>query len=414
MIAVLTRNADFRRLFLAQLITFGADWFLMVPLLVLLTDLTGGGMWGGLVLAVDTGVVALLMPYTGAVADRVDRKKIMITANLSAVAGVALLFGVRGSVAGPVALVAVATLAVAKAFFTPAASSALPNVVNSDDLSAAMAVAGSAWGTMAVVGSSVGGLLASAVSPYACFGVIVVGLACSALLTWGIKRPTQTFDGARREASAWPAIVEALAYLRARPRLLSLVTVKSAVGVGNGLLVVFPLLAVSFGVGPGGFGLMFAVRGAGALLGPFLMRRFLNRPEWLMPGLAISMSAYGLAYLGVAVTTWFPLALAGIFVAHFAGGGNWVMSSYAIQRVVPDELRGRIGATDFMVAMLAVTASQLIVGLLVDSIDIRVLIACCASTTLLYAIGWRVATRRVTGGGSALEPEPQPSASPAS
>lgn len=397
MLAVLTRNADFRRLFFAQLITFGADWFLMVPLLVLLAKLTGGGFWGGLVLAIETGTVALLMPYAGTIADRIDRKKIMIITNLAAVAAVACLFLVRGPAAGPIALAAVSALAIAKAFFTPAASSALPNIVAPEDLSAAMAVAGSAWGTMTVVGSSIGGVLASAVSPYACFAIVSVGLVVSASLTWGIRQPTQTNSSASGAAAnnAWPAIREALAYLRARPRLLSLVTVKSAVGVGNGLLVVFPLFALSFGLDARAVGFMFAARGLGALLGPFLMRRVLNRPEWLLPGLAISMASYGLAYLGVAIAHWFPLALLGVFVAHLAGGGNWVMSSYAIQRVVPDELRGRVGATDFMIAMLAVTASQLIVGLLVDSIDARVLIAGCALTTLSYAVGWRLVTRRV-------------------
>ena len=58
-------NRDFRRLFLAELVVFGADWFVMVPLLVLLPELTGSGVWGALVLAVDTGIIALLLPYTG-------------------------------------------------------------------------------------------------------------------------------------------------------------------------------------------------------------------------------------------------------------------------------------------------------------------------------------------------------------
>jgi MFS family permease len=140
---------------------------------------------------------------------------------------------------------------------------------------------------------------------------------------------------------------------------------------------------------------MYAVRGLGSLLGPFVLRRVLNRTEWLLPGLSISMAAYGVAYLAVASFDWFPLALAGIFVAHAAGGGNWVMSSYAIQQAVPDKLRGRVGATDTMVAMLAVTASQLVAGIFVDSVDTRLLIALCAMTTLLYAGGWRFVTRRI-------------------
>jgi MFS family permease len=398
--ALLTQNRDFRRLFLSQLITSGADWFLMVPVLVLLADLTGGGFWGGVALAVDTGIVALLLPYAGTVADRIDRKRMMIGANIAACVSVCGLFLVRGNWAGPIAAVAVAVLAMAKAFYGPAANSALPNLVSPSQLSAAMAVAGSTWGTMTVVGSSLGGVLASVLTPYVCFAVVAGLLAVSAFLNWRISQPTQVSlsspDPASATSAAWPAIREALGYLRHRPRLLSLVTVKAAVGVGNGLLVAFPLLALHYGVGAMGVGLMYAVRGLGALLGPFVLRRVLNRTEWLLPGLSIAMACYGVAYLAVAAIDWFPLALLGIFVAHAAGGGNWVMSAYAIQRAVPDELRGRIGATDTMIAMIAVTASQFVAGLFVDTVDTRLLIAGCALTTLAYAGGWRLVTRRIT------------------
>ena len=53
-----------------------------------------------------------------------------------------------------------------------------------------------------------------------------------------------------------------------------------------------------FAVGPLGTGLLFAARGLGALIGPLLLRRVLTHRTWLLPGLAISMVAYGLAYLG--------------------------------------------------------------------------------------------------------------------
>jgi MFS family permease len=392
-LSVLTRNGDFRRLYFAQLIVFGADWFVMVPLLLLLNKLTGMGLWGGLALAVDTGVVALLLPFAGTIADRFDRKKILITSNLAALAAIGGLFAVRGAAAGPIALIAIAALACAKAFYSPAASSAIPNVVDSEDLANAMAVSGTTWGTMAIIASSLGGLISGALSPYVCFAIVGIGLMGAAALTLRVHRPMQEAV-ATRERPAFAAIREALHYLRGEPKLMALVTVKSAVGLGNGVLTVFPILAAAFRVDGVGLGLMFATRGLGALIGPLLFRRVLNRPSWLLPGLALSMGAYGLAYVGVSMATWFPLVLLGIFLAHLAGGGNWVMSGYAIQQAVPDELRGRVNATDIMVAMLAVTVSQLIVGVFADSIPASILIAGCGATTLSYAVGWRLVTRR--------------------
>lgn len=396
-LSVLAANRDFRRLFVAELVVFGADWFVMVPLLVLLPELTGSGVWGALVLAADTGINALLLPYSGTIADRFDRKKIMMAANLAAIVAVALLFGVRSAGSAWLAVVAIGAVAMAKAFYSPAASAALPNVVDPADLAPANVLAGSAWGTMTVVGASLGGVLSSVVGPYACFGVAAVGLAVAAVLAGSIRRPLQAPRDHRAPVlRTWAALGEALGYLTRRPRVLALVTVKSAVGLGNGVLTVFPLLAASFGVGPLGAGLLFAVRGAGALVGPVVMRRVLDHRSWLLPGLAVSMSAYGLAYLGVSVSRWFPLVLVLVFVAHFAGGTNWVLSNYALQGEVPDRLRGRVFAADMMLATLAISLSQLVVAALVDGVSARIILAGCGLTTVVYAIGWRLATARLT------------------
>jgi len=400
-LAVVTRNRDFRTLFVAELVVFGSDWFVLVPLLVLLPELTGSGTWGALVLAADTGFIALVLPYAGTVADRIDRKKIMMVSNLVALGAIFLLLFVRTAGTAWVAVAVVGAVAVAKAFYSPAASAALPNVVDPEDLAAANAIGGSAWGTMSVVGSSLGGVLSAAYGPYTCFWIASAALAVAAVLVWRIRRPLQAPRESDAHPHAFAAVRESLGYIRQHRPVLALVTVKSAVGLGNGVLTVFPLLAGLYGVGAIGAGLLFAVRGLGALVGPLAMRPVLTRHAWLLPGLAISMSVYGLAYLGVSLATWFPLVLALVFVAHLAGGTNWVMSSYALQAEVPDRLRGRVFATDLMLATLAISVSQLAVAAVVDSVDERVILASCASVTLLYAVGWRIATWRLSLGSTA-------------
>ncbi|MEV1147426.1 MFS transporter, partial [Micromonospora sp. NPDC049799] len=240
-----------------------------------------------------------------------------------------------------------------------------------------------------------------------CFWVAAVGLVLAAVLAARIRRPLQApRDAGRPAQQTWAAVREALGYIAHRPRVLALVTVKSAVGLGNGVLTVFPLLAGLYGVGAIGAGLLFAVRGAGALVGPILMRRVLGNRAWLLPGLALSMSLYGLAYLGTSVAGWFPLVLALVFVAHFAGGSNWVMSNFALQGEVPDRLRGRVFATDMMLATLAISVSQLVVASVVDIVDERVVLAGCGLVTLVYAIGWRVATRGLSLTDPVTEPDP--------
>lgn len=428
-LTVLIRNRDFRLLFFSEVILFGGDWFVMIPLLTLLPELTGSGLWGGLVLTADTGLLALLLPYAGTVADRVDRRRVMVVANLVGIVAVAALLFVRSSGTAWIAVAAVGSFAIAKAFYSPAASAALPNTVAPEDLATANALSGSAWGTMLVVGASLGGVVSAVVGPYACFGVTVVCLLASAFAVWRVRRPLQAVapifddalgpprvrqlhdgqpppggmapDGAAAQANAWSALVEAARYIRGRPRVAALVTVKSAVGLGNGVLVAFPLLATTvFRIGELGTGLLFAARGAGALIGPLLFRWVLKRPGLLLPGLALSMSLYGLAYLGVAATTWFWLALILVMIAHLAGGGNWVMSNFALQEEVPDALRGRVFATDMMIATLAVALSQLVAGIFVDHVSPRVVVAVCALVTVAYALVWRLWTLKIMPGPS--------------
>ena len=107
------------------------------------------------------------------------------------------------------------------------------------------------------------------------------------------------------------------------------------------------------------------------------------------------MAGYGLAYIGAAASGWFALTLVLVVLAHVAGGGNWAMSNYALQQEVPDELRGRVFATDMMLATLAISASLLAFGALVDVVPVRPLIAGCAALTVVYAVGWGLAVRSV-------------------
>jgi MFS family permease len=396
-LSVLTRNRDFRYLFLAELVVFGGDWFALIPLISLLQKLTGSGLPGSLALAADTAVNALVLPFAGTVADRVNRRTIMITANVVSFGAIAVLFAVEVPGLYWIGPVAIGLAAAGKAFYSPAATAALPNVVDPEDLGPANAVAGSAWGTMLVVGASLGGALNSAVGPYVCFAVDLVCLAGAALIVLLVRRPMQApRDPGRVSTPPLTAIAEALRYIQGHKRVLSLVTVKSAVGLGNGVLAIFPILAtVIFGLTSFATGLLFAARGFGALVGPLLLRRVLGHRSWLLPGLAVSMSVYGLAYLGVSVARTFWLVLLLVVIAHIAGGGNWTLSNYALQTEVPDELRGRVFATDMMIATLAISVSTLFVGAIVDHVNPRILFGVCGAITLTYGIVWRLATRRL-------------------
>jgi MFS family permease len=392
---LLRREGDFRRLYLAQLIASGGDWFAVIPLLILLPDLTGTGIWGALVLATDTAVFALVSPYAGTVVDRLDRRRILVVANAAAGLSALLLLLVRSEATAWVALVGIGLVASAKAFTQPAGSAALPNLVDAVDLPAASVLNGASWGTMLAVGAALGGLVAGTLGTTACFVIDAVLLLGAAALIARTSRPFTHPDAEPRpRRPVRQDVGEALSYARRDRRVLALITCKSGPAFGNGALSLFPLFgAAAFGLGPFGVGLMYSARGVGALLGPLLLRRRATDPTRLYGVLALSMAAFGAAYVVLAVTPWFWLVLVWLAIAHAGGGANWILSTYGLQATVPDTLRGRVFSADYTLATLVIAVSQVVFGLLSDTVAARELLAAGGAAVMIYAAGWWASTR---------------------
>lgn len=394
---LLRREKDFRRTYLGQLIALGGDWFAIVPLLILLPSLTGSGVWGAMVLAVDTLVFALVGPYAGTVVDRLDRREVIVAANTVAGIAALLLVLVRSEATAWIALVAISVVAMAKSFSQPAATAAIPNLVDPEDLSTASVLNGASWGTMLAVGAALGGLVAGTLGTTVCFLLDAALLLGAAALTASTTRPFSDPSAPPRERRpARQDIGEALGYARREKRVLALITCKSGPAFGNGALSLFPLYgAATFGLGELGIGLMFSARGVGALVGPLVMRRRATDPQLLYAVLASSMAVFGLGYLALGVTDWFWLVLLLLVVAHAGGGANWILSTYGLQTIVPDSLRGRVFSTDYTLATLVIAGSQVAFGLASDHVPARTLLAVAGGMVLAYAGLWWLATRRL-------------------
>ena len=394
---LLRREQDFRRAYVAQLIALGGDWFAVIPLLILLPELTGSGVYGALVLATDTLVFALVAPYAGTVVDRLDRRRVLVASN--AVAGIAalLLVLVRTEATAWIALLAIGIVASAKAFSQPASTAALPNLVDPEDLALASVLNGASWGTMLAVGAALGGIVAGTLGTTVCFVLDAVLLLVASALVASTTRPfsdPSVPPRARRPARV--DLAEALTYARRERRVLALITCKSGPAFGNGALSLFPLYgAVAFGLGPLGIGLMYSARGVGALIGPLLLRRRATDPARLYGVLAGSMAVFGVSYLLLGVTDWFWAVLVLLAVAHAGGGANWILSTYGLQTVVPDALRGRVFSADYTLATLIIAGSQVGFGLLSEVVPSRDLLALSGGLVLTYAGIWWLATRRL-------------------
>ncbi len=409
-------NRDFRRVYVASLISLGGDWFLTVALFSLVLKYSGSGVAVGLVIAVQDLAFFVASPLAGALADRLNRRSLMIVTDLSR-AGLCLAFlFVRGSDTVWITYVVVAALALFSAVFEPASAAALPNLVEPKDLATANALTGSAWGTMLVVGAGLGGLIAGKFGTSTAIVVDAVSFVGSALMVLTVHR---SFAEARTGSHVHPGILEATRetarYARQDHRVLALVAVKFGWGLAGGVLVLIPLLVTrSFHGGDVAIGVLMAFRGLGALIGPFVARQALGtKDRRLFLAIGIALAVFGIGYALVGLVPSLLLALPAITLAHLGGGAQWMLSSYGLQKIVPDRIRGRIFAFDGMLVTLTFGTSSLATGWLADAIGPRETAVLLGAIAVIWAGVWFWLTTDVRRATLADGCEPAPEEEPA-
>jgi len=187
-VSLLRRNRDFRRVYVASLISLGGDWFLLVALFGLVLDLTGSAVAVALLLAAQDLTYFVVSPVGGLLADRLDRRRLMVAADIArAVLCVVFLF-LRTAGEVWVIYLLLGTMACFSAAFEPASLAALPNLVEQEDLATANALSGSLWGTMLAVGAALGGAVTALLGRDAAIVIDAVSFAASAALIVRIRR----------------------------------------------------------------------------------------------------------------------------------------------------------------------------------------------------------------------------------
>lgn len=400
-LTLLRRNPELRRLYLSRLVSFGGDWFLLVPMLGLVNELSGSAILTAAVLAANTLPAFLASPIGGVLADRWDRRRIMVWSNIAAaVAATGMLLVdhpavVRAGASVPLALVGLAILAALSALISPASSAAIPAIVAPDELADATFLVESTWGTMAAVGSAAGGLVSTLLGRESAIAIDALSFLVAAALVGRIKAPLRLKAAAGHEL---PKTLRASAgYILDNPPIVALLTSKAGFAIfGAGAVALLPVLALNvFGAGDDGVGWLLGARGLGVLLGPFLIRRLLGGVDRkLLSAIGLTMALWGLSYLGTAAAPTLALAAAAVFAGHMGAGSQWAFSSYGLQIYSADEVRGRVFGLDFAAVTATATASQLIFGWLAEEFPVRSILSSTAVLAIVFGLVWWRATRR--------------------
>jgi len=408
---LLRRNPGFARLYLSAIVSFAGDWFAVVALQGLVLETTGRPLLAGLMLATSTLPFAIVSPFAGVIADRVDRRHLMIGADLAR-AGIALGFlFARDASTIWIAFVCTALLSAFAPFFEPASSAALPNLVRREDLARANVLMGSAWGTMLAVGAALGGVVAATLGRNAAFLMDSSSFVISAVLLRSIRQPFQESIREPSHVTVLQDIGLAIAFVRREARVRAVLTAKALFGSAGGTIALLSTMAVQvYGRGDTGIGILMGARGLGAFAGPFLFRRFVlrNRDDRLLLsiGAAFAIFSVGYALFAGAPNIW--LAAAAVCGAHIGGGANWTISTYALQRFTPDEMRGRIFSFDYALITMTMTTSLALAGFAAGRFHVRTVAFAFAMIGLTATVAWTAWAWRLIGPRALRRGHPAP------
>ncbi|MCC3761940.1 MFS transporter [Glycomyces sp. TRM65418] len=321
--------------------------FLALPLLVV--ALTGSTIQAGIVLGAQTITSLAFGLLAGALADRWDRKRTMIAcdlgrAALTATIPIAALFG--SVPMGLLYAVAVAN-GLLGTLFGAASTSALPNLVDAEDLTRALGGLGAIENTVRLAGASIAGLVYTLgrTVPFAANAVtFLVSAATLHRIRHSFQQETEARQGAPTPRALLADMREGLAWLWRKPviRTLALLDAGDALRYGAGYLLIIAL-AASLDASPTQIGIVFTGAALGALLGNLFAPKLSTR--FALGRLAIAMlwvEALTFPFYAIAPTWWLLLVVA-FAESVVSPVYNVALDSYRLART-PDRMRGRVTA----------------------------------------------------------------------
>ncbi len=394
-IGLLRQNPRFRRVWAAQLVSELGDWLNYAALMQLARQYGGGAEMAALIIAIELLPFPLWSPVAGMVADRFNRRHVMMAADLlRAVIVLGFLLVDRPERLWLVYLLSALQFSLA-AFFEPARQALIPSVAQPEELITANQLTSLTWSLTLGLGGFLGGVVANAFGLTVAFIVDAVSFLVSFAILLGLRDapPKPVSLDAPPDTGFWVAVK----YLLAHPVTLAVALIKTGISIaGSGVW----LLAVVYGqtvfpVGRDGalsVGILNGAHGLGALVGAltagwFLRQRF--NIAWSIFWLFVLRGLFFGFWAG-SVHLW--MVVVATVLITICGSLLWVVSTTLLQRLVPDELRGRVFAFEFGALTFAMAGFLWLMGRALDvwGWTPTVTVLATGASAFLVAAGWLV------------------------
>jgi MFS family permease len=359
------KNANFRNLWFGQIISLLGDWFNLIASATLVAQLSDSGFAVGGLFVIRMLAPTLISPLAGVAADRFNRKHLLIMTDIARALVVLGFLTVRDPQDIWLLYTLTALQLAISGIFYPTRNAILPEIVSRGELGTANTISSGTWSVMLALGAALGGLTGPA--------------------------------GTGQISAAFRQYADGLRYFKKHSDIFAISVQKAAFSLftGGAFQVVQVALAEDiFVIGEGGgisLGILYAFVGIGTGIGPVFVRYFTGdreRPLRLSLALAYPLSAIGT--LMVATLSSFSVVIVGTLLRAIGGGINWVFSTQLLLQRVPDEVRGRIFASEFAFFTLGSALSTMVGGWLLDHPDIGLsgLLLWMSGSILLPGVLW--------------------------
>ncbi len=363
---LLRESPDFRSLWLGQLVSFIGDWFNFIALYAAVQEVTSSGRAVALVMVAKMLPVFLVTPIAGPLVDRFDRRRILILTDVVR-AGCALgliLAHQAGSLVGLYGCTIVMMMGTGIA--VPTKNAVLPMIVPRRDVAAANALSGGTWSAMLAVGAALGGIATE-----------LLGIDMAFLLdaaTFGVSilffARLPTLPAPHSEGVKTAGFSEGMRYLARNRYILALASLKPAMQVSGGLLALIPFYGsgvFSGADGPIFVGILFAMRGVGAVIGSLVMRVLLgDRARTMRRAIIAAFALSGASYALLSLSQTYWQAVLAYFGAAVGSSTIWVFSGTLLQTESDAAYHGRVFSFEFGLNTLVLGASSYVAGAAID------------------------------------------------
>jgi MFS family permease len=396
---------NYRRYYSGQAVSMIGTWMQMTAQSWLVLTLTHSGTALGLVVALQTLPVLVLGPYGGVIADRVDKRRLMIALQ-SAMGVQALILGLL-TVTGMVTVweigILAALLGLNNAFENPARQSFMMELVGPDHLRNAVSLNSVLVNVARSIGPAVAGILIATVGDGVCFlanaasfVAVVVSLTTMDATALSPSPPTRRARGQLRDG---------LRYVRRTPALAVPLVMMGLVGcLTYEFQVSLPVMADrGLNVGAAGFGFMTAAMGVGAVAGGLFVAA---RGKTGLRPLVAAAFGFGAAVALAALAPNLPLellalALAGAGSISFMSTGN-----STLQLNAATDMRGRVMSLWFVAFQGSTPIGGPVVGATMGALGARAGLGLGAATAVIVACGGLLALRRAPRLRPPVDPAP--------